>query len=579
MNGRGGVVTFFLFLFLSIVILLQIHSMVQSDRFYEALNRLDETFEGATSIYGAKGKSGAATMSDKEYPGDEGDWLVWGLKSEPATLNPVTRRDIYAEWVVLRTIFEGLLDYDYDEVKLKPLLAESYDVSEDGLEITFRLRDGIHFSDGEPITTDDVIFTYESIINPGVDAASLANYYQDIEKVVKVNDKVVKFIMKKPYFKSLEFVCFGDTGILPKHIYKFSDPAEFNKHRSNPVGSGPYVFERWDVGREIVLRRNENYWGRKPKLEKIVFRVITNDVAALQALRAGQIDFLEPLPEQFAEFFENKKFTARFRCMSYFNPKIPYFYVGWNQDTVWFKDRRVRLAMTHIIDRERIIKYLLKGQGQITTGPFYVFGKQNNPNIEAWPYDPEAAKQLLDEAGWVDSDGDGLRDKEGVPFQFNFMMTSENPFYERLAKFVKDEAAMVGIEVIPDPYEWSVFLERLMERQFEAEVSGWGGVVEEDPYQLWHSSQVGGRASNRVGFRNAEADAIIEEARKTLDESTRNKLYHRLHEIIHQEQPYTFLYARPELRFLDRRFENVKIHKLGLDWLEWYVPKEQQRYK
>jgi len=235
--------------------------------------------------------------------------------------------------------------------------------------------------------------------------------------------------------------------------------------------------------------------------------------------------------------------------------------------------------MTHLIDCDKIIKYLLKGQGRVTTGPFYIYGQQYNPDIRPWPYDVDRVKELLDEAGWVDSDGDGLRDKGGVGFRFRLMIRSEDPYYERLAKFIKDVAAKVGVEVIPDPYEWSIFIERLLDREFEAEISGWGGVVEEDPYQLWHSSQGVGRGSNHVGFDNKDADEIIEQGRKTLDGTERNKLYHRLHEIIHNEQPYTFLYARPEMRFLDRRFKNVKIHKLDLNWLEWYVPKEQQRYK
>ena len=576
MNGRGGVVTFFLFLFLSVIVLLQVFSMIQSDRFYKGLNRLDETFEGAGI---EESRPGVSVNIAEEYPGDEGDWLVWGLTDEPGTLNPVTKRDIYADWIVRRNIFEGLMDYDYDEVKLKCVLAESYEISDNGLEIMFRLRDDVYFSDGVPITAEDVIFTYETIINPRVDAAQLANYYKDVQKVIKVDDRTVKFIMERPYFKSLEFLGFGDTGILPRHIYEFSDAMEFNRHRSNCVGSGPYVFERWDVGREIVLRRNESYWGVKPKLKRIVFRIITNEIAALQALRAGEIDFLRPLPEQFADMSKDVDFTSQFRCLSYFTPKIPYFYVGWNNDSPFFKDRRVRLAMTHLIDCDKIIKYLLKGQGRVTTGPFYIYGQQYNPDIRPWPYDVDRVKELLDEAGWVDSDGDGLRDKGGVGFRFRLMIRSEDPYYERLAKFIKDVAAKVGVEVIPDPYEWSIFIERLLDREFEAEISGWGGVVEEDPYQLWHSSQGVGRGSNHVGFDNKDADEIIEQGRKTLDGTERNKLYHRLHEIIHNEQPYTFLYARPEMRFLDRRFKNVKIHKLDLNWLEWYVPKEQQRYK
>jgi len=576
MNGRGGIVTFFLFLFLSIIILLQILSMVQSDRLYERINRFDETFKNIAPIRGAKDEPGASIV-DEQYPGDEGDWLVWRLGAEPATLNLITAKDLYADWVTSGSIFESLLEYDLDKVELKPLLAKSYEISVDGLEITFCLRDDVWFSDGEPITTDDILFTYETIMNPGVDAARMANYFKDIERVVKIDKQVIKFVMRKPYFKFLEMV--GGMPILPKHIYEFTDPEEFNKHRSNQVGSGPYIFEKWNVGREIVLRRNERYWGKRPKLDKLVYRIITNEVAALQALQSHDIDFMRPDPEQFANRSGDKEFTDKFYCLKYWTPGDGYRYIGWNQTSPFFKDRRVRLAMTHIINREVIISNLLKGLGHSITGPFYVFGPQNDPSIEPWPYAPQRAKELLDEAGWVDTDGDGLRDKDGIAFRFSFMIVSQSPFHERLAKLLKDEAAKVGIEVILDPYEWSVFTERLNTRSFEAVTLAWTGSIQKDPYQIWHSSQIESRGSNFVDFRNAKADAIIEKARQTMDADERNKLYHRFHQLLHEEQPYTFLLSRPSMRFLDRRFENVKPHKLGLDGEEWYVPKQKQRYK
>jgi peptide/nickel transport system substrate-binding protein len=221
----------------------------------------------------------------------------------------------------------------------------------------------------------------------------------------------------------------------------------------------------------------------------------------------------------------------------------------------------------------------LKGLGRKVTGPFYLYGKQNNPAIKPWPYDPNRAKQLLDEAGWIDTNSDGIRDKNGTPFRFKFMIVSGYDLHERIAKLLKDSAAKIGIEIILDPYEWSVFQEKLTKRSFDATTLSWGGVVQADPYQIWHSSQIEGRGSNRVGFNNKEADAIIENARLTLDEDERNKLYHRFHEILHEEQPYTFVCTRPWLFLLDRRFQNVKVHKLGLDLDEWYVPLEKQKYK
>ena len=580
MNGRGGIVAFFLFLFLSIIILLQIFSMVQSDRFYVALNRLEVIFESSETMRDVVGSAEAERRCDEEYLGDEGDWLIWAFRVEPKTLNQFSaENDIYSRWITVPYIFEPLLFYDFDNLTMQPWLAETYEISENGLEITFTLRDDVYFSDGVPVTADDVIFTYETAVNPKVDAANIANLFVDVEKAVKVDERVVKFIMKRPYFKALENVCFWDFGILPKHVYEFDDAEEFNKRVSNPVGSGPYVFEKWETGRKVVLRRNENYWGRKPRLKKIIYRFIPNDVAALQALRSHEVDIMIPDPEQFADVVEDEEFRKEFYCLSYWNPGVPFFYIGWNQDTPFFNDKRVRLAMTHMVNREEVVSRLLKGYGQEITGPFFLKADQYDHSIKPWPYDLAKARQLLDEAGWIDRDGDGIRDKAGVTFRFKFMYSSASTFYGRLAKLLKDEAAKVGIEVVPDPYEWSVIMTKLPDRDFEVVVMGWGGDILEDFYQIFHSSQIGRRGSNYVGFNNARADELLEEIRRTLDEAKRERLCRQFHRILHEEQPYTFLFARPTFRLVDRRFKNVNIYKLGPKYWEWYVPKEQQRYK
>lgn len=578
MNGRSSLITFFLFLFLIVIILLQILSMVQSDRLYERLNLLIDTRKSVEPARPTKQKPISTDLPMDEYPGDEGDWLIWCLRSEPRTLNPISvEADIYSSYVTLGNVFERLLEYDLDEVKLKPWLAESYEISDDGLEMIIRLRDDIHFSDGVTITTDDIMFSYETIMNPGVDAAKRRNLYSNFKHIEKINDRTVKFVFNEPCWKSLEDAGFFE--VLPKHIYQFSDPAEFNKHRSNPVGSGPYIFEKWEIGSEIVLRRNENYWGHKPKLEKIVYRFITNDVAALQALRAHEVDLLIPTPEQFLQLSNDKKFSKDFQSLSYWSPGVPFYFIAWNQATPYFNDRRVRLAMTHIVNRDGIVEHLLKGNAKVTTGPFYIYGRQNDPNIKPRPYDLERAKQLLDKAGWRDNDGDGIRDKAGTLLRFKFFYPTGSLLYEQIAKLFKDDAAKVGVDVIADPYEWSTFFERVNNRQFEAAIMGRGGAVETDPYGFFHSSQIFGHGNNFVGFSNPEVDAIIEEARHTMDEENRYALYHRFHRLIHKEQPYTFLFTRAAFRFFDRRFQNITVHKLGLNKYQWYVPKEKQRYK
>ncbi len=576
MKQRGGNFKYFLLLLFVIIALLQLHQMRVSDRFYKSLNEIQEVIE--------KGKTeGKIKTAEKKAPlnsKDEGGWLIWAFQVEPATLNPISSsKDIYTVWITVPYVFEPLLTFDYDTADLKPWLAKSYEVSEDGMEISFTLRDDIYFSDGEPITAEDVIFTFNTIKDPNIDAANVAQSFYDVDRAEKINEQTVIFYMKKPYFKNLVNLSFTwDIGVMPKHVYEYEEAVEFNNRVSNPVGSGPFVFEKWDVGKQIVLKRNENYWGKKANLEKIVYKFIPNTLAQIQALRTHEVDIVIPEPEQFADLKDDEEFREKFYCLSYWTPWTPFYYIGWNSDTPFFDDRRVRLAMTHMIDREKIVNSLLKGEAEVATGPFYIKSELNDPNVKPWPYDPEKSRQLLKEAGWVDTDGDGVRDKNGRRFKFKFMYSSSSAFYERLAKFIKDAGVQVGVDVVLDPLEWSVLITRLHDRDFDSVVIGWGGEIIEDQYQIFHSSQIGRRGSNYVGFDNKRADELLETIRRTLDEDKRIELSRELHRILHREQPYTFLYTRPSFRFVDKRFKNVKIHELGLKYIQWHVPKEQQRY-
>ncbi len=573
MNKRNGIFTFFLFAFLFAIIFLQILSMTQSDRLYARLNHLLEILSSTNF------SSVAQQNTSYNSPENEGDWLIYHLSGEPRTLNPISiDSDMSSRYIYQLNIFEPLFyyDLDYDGVKLKPVLAESMTTSENGLEITIKLKKNIWFSDGVPITADDVIFSYKTIMDPNVDAEDQRGYYANITDVIKVDDRTIKFVLSKVFWQTVESV--GVFLVLPEHIYKYKDAAEFNKRISNPVGSGPYVFEKWDVGQQIVLRKNKNYWGKMPSLNKLVYRFITNSTAALQSLRSHDIDYYEPSSEQFKEMSENKEFKEQFNILSYWDPSAGFSYIGWNEAKEYFKDNKVRIALTSAFNRESVAKNIGMGYSKVITGPFYLKGKQNDPNVKPWSYDPEYAKKLLDEAGWIDSNGDGVREKNGIKFQFKLSYPSGNETAERIVKTFKDDLIRVGIDVIPDPVEWSIFLDRLHKRDFDAAMSGWGGTIESDPYQLFHSSQING-GSNYFGFSNKEADQLIEEARGTLDPDKRYELYHHIHRILHEEQPYTFLTSRPTFVFIDKRFENVKIHALGLDILEWYVPKDKQRYK
>ncbi len=579
MKGKGGIFWVLFFLALAGLIGLQTFYIIKNYRtlenFSNSLNILKKNItnnQPKKKLYSA--------MSQNFYPGQEGDWRIWGMKVEPKTLNPISvERDIYAIWITVGSIFERLAEYDHQTLEIKPVLAKSFKVAPDGKKITFTLRDDVYFSDGVKLTVEDVAFTYRTITDPMIDCADIAQLFKNVSGYqIDLPDKIT-FFLKKPYFKSLEILSFWDTGILPRHIYKYDDPMQFNTNNSTPVGSGPYMFEKWDVGDKVVLKRNEKYWGKKPNIRKIIYKFITNDIASLQALRAGLIDMTIPTPEQFAQVCSEPQFTEKFHCLKYWNPGVPFYYIGWNMRNELFEDKNVRLAMTHMIDRKKIVNALMEGNGKVVTGPFYINSPANDETIEPWPYDLKKAAQLLEKAGWRDSDGDGIRDKNGKQFSFDFSYAVSSTLYRQIARMLKDDAEKIGVKITPQPFEWSVLITRITDRKFESMIMGWGGDILEDPYQLWHSSQADNRGSNYVGFKNQKADRIIENARTMYDKNKRNALYNQLHRILHEQQPYTFLFTRPTLRLVDKRFKNINIYKLGVKYEQWYVPKQLQKYK
>ncbi len=503
----------------------------------------------------------------------DGDWLIVHLSAEPATLNPITATDAYASRIN-DYIYESLLKRDEKTLKLVPVLATHWEISDDHLHYIFHLKKGIKWHDGYPFTARDIIFSYKRIRDPRVDAAHLRNYYQDIKDVRMIDDYTVEFTYSRPYFRALEFC--GGIPIVPAHLFKEGE--DFNSHPigRHPVGTGPYKFLRWDTGKEIVLVRNENYWGEKPHLKRIVFKIITDSTVALQVLKQLGLDLMGLRPIQWVYQTRGKRFKKHFRKLSYYLPQ--YSYIGWNMRKPWFKDRRVRQAMTMLIDRKTILDKLLFGLGTIVTGNFYINSPDYNKNIKPYPYDPGKAVKLLEEAGWTDHDGDGIRDKDGIPFSFEFLISAGSKFAEQLATIMQESLKNVGIKMSIRKLEWAVFIQKIQSRDFDACTLGWSLGWESDPYQVWHSSQAKS-GSNFVGFVNPEADRIIEMARREFDPEKRHKLYHRFHKILHIEQPYTFLFTMKALVAVSKRFQNVNVYPMGLNPREWWVPLKMQRYR
>ncbi|MBI2346754.1 MAG: peptide-binding protein [Deltaproteobacteria bacterium] len=497
-------------------------------------------------------------------PRDAGG-LTIALAADPSSLNPITSNDA-ATGEVLSYVMETLADRDPATLAWRPKLAERWEVSPDHQTFTYHLRDGVRWHDGAPFTADDVLYSYERIMDPAVDAAVLRGYYKEILHVEKVDEATVRFTYRQPYFMAFEFT--AGIPIVPKHA--FDDGTDFNTHPAgrHPLGTGPYRFVEWVTSRRIVLERNPSYWRAAPAIDGVVFRIVPERTVSFQALKKGEIDFATLFPVQWARQTNNPRFLDRFTKHRYYLPTE--MYLGWNIRRPYFSDRRVRQALTMLIDRERMLARTEFGEGRLISGPAYPDHPSYDRSIASWPYDPASAARLLDDAGWTDSDGDGWRDKDGIPFRFRFLYRAGSSRGDLLANVLREDLQKVGIGVDAQRLEWTTYVKTINDRAFDAMFGGWVGPVEMDQYQLWHSSQAA-KGSNHVGFADPEADRLLEAARREFEPEKRAALYRQLHRILHEEQPYTFLLNPPELVAADRRFTNVRAYTLGFESLEWGV--------
>lgn len=458
------------------------------------------------------------------------------------------------------------------------------------LTIRFDLRRNVEFSDGEPLSADDVVFSFDWIMNPEVEAVRQRVYYSPIRAVEKIDDHTVAFHFREPYFRAFDFA--AGMQIMPEHFYGRYSPSEFNRHPALLLGSGPYrlpspVATRPQPGVPIELVRNERYWAgadAQPAFDRLVWRVVEQDSSREQAFLNREVDAFPATPEQYDRLKENDRVAERSQRFEFLRPTSGYNYIAWNQvrrgEPTPFADKRVRQAMTMLLDRERLAEDVYRGYAQVISGSFNPLGQQVNPDVEPWPYDVAAARQLLAEAGYQDRSGDGvLQGPDGQPFRFTLNFPAGSDTYQQMAMFARDSYQRAGIEVDARPLEWQVLLERIKStRDYDAVALGWTGNLESDPYQIFHSSMIPPPGDNATSYANRELDALIEKARMTPDEEARMAMWHEVHRILHDDQPYTFMMAQKSLLFFDDRIRNIERTQTGLTpTLEWYVPAELQK--
>jgi ABC-type transport system substrate-binding protein len=434
--------------------------------------------------------------------------------------------------------------------------------------IVFHLRPDVRFHDGKAFNAEDVEFTFDAIMNPRNLSPRIADF-EPVKHVEVVDPLTVRIVYKRLYSPAIGT---WTMPIIPKHllndealrkeaIHRGMDKDTFTMRQSvfnrRPTGCGPFVFREWKSDQYIALNRFENYWEGPPNYRRYFFRIIPDLLTQEMEFYAGTVDTYSVQPHQVARLSEDPRYQ------NFSGLTFGYTYIGYNMRRPPFDDRRVRQALGMAVDVEKIIRYVLNGQGERITGPFVMQTDFYNHDVRPLPYDPEGALRLLAEAGWHRNER-GWLEKEGRRLQFTLITNSGNDTRKAIVAIVQNAWRQIGIDVRTDMIEWSVFIqERVNKADFDALVLGWQMGIEPDLFQIWHSSQSQPHQLNFVAFSNEEADDLIIRIRQEYDRQRQIEDCHRLHELIALDQPYTFLFVPKWTAVLDKRIVIKEVDEQG----------------
>jgi peptide/nickel transport system substrate-binding protein len=476
-------------------------------------------------------------------------------------------------------IYDGLVQTDKD-LNYAPSIAESWQFSKDCLNLTFKLRKNVKWHDGKPFTAEDVLFTYKAMMNPKTPTA----YRDDFEPVkdVQVLDPyTVRVLYSQPFAKA---VSSWGQAMLPKHLLeKYVEEGKLREapQVAMPVGTGPYRFQEAKTGEKVVLVANKDYYvGGRPYLGRIVYRIIPSQATIFLEAKAKGVDMTRLTAIQFARQTDYPGFKKDFDKYRYADNR--YTYLGFNLKDPRFADRRVRQAFAYAINKQELIDGVSMGLAREATGPYRPGTWAYTDKVKRYPYDPAKAKQLLAAAGWTERNGDGiLRNKDGQPFSFTIRTNQGNDERKKVAEIIQERLKEIGVQTDIQTIEWAAFLkEYIRQKRFEAIVLGWGTGTDPDQYPVWHSSQSGPEQLNAVSYANPEVDALLEKGRASCNQKERVATYHRIQEILAEDQPYVFLYFQDTLWAVSSRVRGIKPEPAGIlyNFTDWFVPKQLQRY-
>lgn len=481
----------------------------------------------------AEGAKSEGSTTDEKSGGS----LYLGTTAAPTLFNPYYSTDTSSS-TIEGFIFSGLVTVDHD-FNPEGDLAEDWDVTEDGLKWTFYLRENIKWHDGEDFTADDVVFSYNIPLNEDyVGPRGLP--FEVIEEINKVDDYTVEIILSEPYAPFITIT--AQFEVLPEHILGDVPVADLGTQRFNtkePIGTGPFKFKEWREGEYIELVANEDYYLGAPKLDSIIYKIVPDMNTLMAQVQVGDINLAGISPE-YMETAKNLEDKGIVKLES--GPSNSWEYIGYNLRNDLFKDKLVRQALTHAIDKEAIVQAILDGSGTVAHGPGSPANWSFNPDVAKFEYNPEEAKKKLKEAGW-EPGADGILEKDGQKFEFVLKTTSANEIRQQIAEVAQQQLSEIGIKTTIELLEWSAYVEETSPPKwnFDAIVAGWSIGSDPDPTWFWHTSEIE-NGLNYGGYSNPEVDALLSENTKLSDLSERKDIIGKADAIVTEDQPSTFLY-------------------------------------
>ena len=490
------------------------------------------------------------TAGAPSLPAQSASTLVVGLVAEPVALDPAQVTDLNSNRVGRRVV-ETLVGFADESTQIVPGLAESWTISKDGLTYTFKLRKGVAFHDGTPFNAQAVKFSIERQINPEHPAAKLGKYpfaayfFGNVKAVEVMDDTTVRFVLKEARASFLAIMTAGAASVVsPTAAMKSGQD-----YAVSPVGTGPFKFVSWDRGQRVVLEKNPSYWRYPVKVDRVIYRSVTEDQARLTELLTGGLDLIVGTPPDFVAQLENHpKVTLQKQVGAHV------WYLGFNNTKKPFDDKRVRQALNYAVNKDAIVRDVLKGTGSISKGPVLPGTWGDEGGLKPFPYDPERAKKLLAEAGlpsgfsttlWVPESGSGMQSPVAM------------------STIIQSNLKAVGVNVTLQTMEWGTFLAKLRTKEQDMFALSWMA-GSEDPdlvmYPLLHSSQWTPVGPNRALYKNTRFDEVLAQARLVTDQAKRAELYREAQRLLHDDPPWIFIDHEVQTAAFAKRVQGFKLH-------------------